>query len=213
MAQWWLEELEGDPAYADEVLPLLKRVLPEDSGERVLDIGCGNGHVSAVFGPETVVIGVDLNPDLAALANGVVGRLPALPFVKDGFSGAYCVLTLEHVENEAQLFEEVARVVRPRGFLALVINHPAWTAPGSTPISDTDGETLWRPGDYFGRGSSIYGAGAGEIRFFHRSMGELMTNAANQGWALEEMVERRHPDLNDQTGIPRLLACRWQLLP
>ncbi len=77
----------------------------------------------------------------------------------DTLDGAYCVLTLEHVPDHATLFSELARVVRRGGVAALVINHPVWTAPGSTPVTDVDGEVLWRPGEYFSRGSSEVPAG------------------------------------------------------
>jgi hypothetical protein len=99
----------------------------------------------------------------------------------------------------------------------LVVNHPIFTAPESAPIHDTDGETLWRPGEYFGTGWTDEPAGDGVIRFHHRTMGELLTSAADAGWSLEHMIEvgvtdeqvERTPWLADQRNIPRLLGCRW----
>jgi len=44
-------------------------------------------------------------------------------------------------------------------------------------------------------------------------MASLLNAAADAGWSLEEMVEQPHHNYEDQTGIPRLLACRWRLLP
>jgi hypothetical protein len=44
-------------------------------------------------------------------------------------------------------------------------------------------------------------------------MADLLNAASAAGWSLEEMVEKPHHDLADQPGIPRLLACRWRLLP
>ena len=46
------------------------------------------------------------------------------------------MLTLEHCEDQAGFFEETVRVINPGGVLALVRNHPVWTAPDSTPITD-----------------------------------------------------------------------------
>ena len=78
--------------------------------------------------------GVDLTLALAqrAATSGpvVVGRLPDLGFIRDdSYDGAFCVLALEHIEDEGRLFAEAARAVRPGGILALVINHPYRTAP------------------------------------------------------------------------------------
>jgi hypothetical protein len=93
------------------------------------------------------------------------------------------------------------------------MNHPVWTAPGSTPITDIDGETLWRPGAYFSPGKTTEPAGEHRVVFHHRTTAELVNSAADAGWSLERMLEAPHHDLTGQEGIPRLLACRWRLLP
>jgi SAM-dependent methyltransferase len=142
----------------------------------------------------------------------VVGELPDLGFIRDrSYDGAYCVLVLEHIEDHERLFREVARVVRPGGALGLVMNHPIWTAPGSTPIVDSDGETLWRPGAYFSPGTVEEPAGTDRVVFHHRTMAQVVNAAAGAGWALVEMIEAPHHELEDQIGIPRLLAVRWKL--
>jgi hypothetical protein len=108
--------------------------------------------------------------------------------------------------------------VRPGGVLALVANHPAYTAPGSGPLVDTeDGEVLWRWGPYMEEGSSEEPAGGGSVVFHHRSLGVLLTTAAGAGWRLERLVEHgvgeqraaEDPLLAAQQQIPRLLAVRW----
>ena len=217
---WWREELIADTAYESVVTPLLLEVLDAPPDARLLDLGCGDGRVMrAVAADGLKVVGVELVPALArtALRNGpvVVGRLPEeLPFRTASFDGAYLVLVLEHVEDHQSVFESVARVVRPGGSLSLVINHPAWTAPGSTPITDDDGEVLWRPGGYFDdQGFTEVPAGDDTVVFFHRTTASLLNSAASAGWALEVMEERPHHELDDQSGIPRLLACRWRLIP
>ena len=74
-----------------------------------------------------------------------------------------------------------------------------------------DGELLWRAGDYFSDGSSEVRAGEGTVTFHHRTMAELLGSAAAAGWVLERIVETPHHELDDQGGIPRLLACGWWL--
>src|SRR5690606_8028911 len=137
----------------------------------------------------------------------------------DSVDGVVLVLVLEHIRDEEHVLAEAARVTRPGGVLALVINHPIWTAPGSTPIQDTTGEILWRPGEYFSTGWSDEPAGEGTIRFHHRTISRLLNSAASAGWMLEEMVEEgvtdaqieRTPGLRGQEHIPRLLGVRWRL--
>ncbi len=111
--------------------------------------------------------------------------LPNLGWVRPAsFDGAYVGLVLEHVEDEETFFAQVAKAVRPGGVLAMVINHPIWTAPGSTPIEEPEGEILWRTGTYFGRGFSDEPAGKGKVRFYHRTMADLINAASAAGWHL-----------------------------
>lgn len=220
LGDWWKAELAGDRAYEEVVTPLLLEVLQPQPGSVYLDLGCGDGRVMGrVSAVGASPLGVELVPDLARLASTraptVVDRLPALAAIgSDSVDGAYSVLVLEHLAETSAFFEGVARVVRPGGVFGLVINHPAWTAPGSTPITDEDGETLWRPGEYFEEGgSSEEPAGDSRVTFFHRTTAGLLNDAAAAGWSLERLIEMPHHALEDQSGIPRLMACRWQLLP
>jgi SAM-dependent methyltransferase len=219
LSEWWLSEVTDDPAYEQVVTPMLLEVLRPESGNTYLDLGSGEGRVMrAVTETGALVHGVELNQDLARQSSQagptVIGELPDLGFLgEDSYDGVYCVLVLEHIADHDALFQEAARVTKPGGVLALVMNHPVWTAPGSTPIADTDGETLWRPGSYFSEGTVEEPAGDGRVVFHHRTMGELLTVAADAGWSLDSMIEAPHHDLAEQAGIPRLLACRWRLLP
>jgi SAM-dependent methyltransferase len=219
LTDWWLDEIASDPAYDEVVTPMLLDVLGPAPGKSYLDLGCGEGRVMRVLhSVGALPIGVELNLDLAETAAKtgpvVVGALPDIGFLRDGsVDGALCVLVMEHVEDHVRFLAEIARVVRPGGVLGLVMNHPFWTAPGSSPIGYPDGEVLWRPGSYFERGTQLEPAGEQRIVFHHRTNGDLLEAAASAGWSLERLIEAPHHELVDQAGIPRLLACRWRLLP
>ncbi|MBP1631907.1 MAG: methyltransferase family protein [Acidobacteria bacterium] len=224
VADWWVGEVAADPVYAQEVVPLALGMLEPVPGRLYLELGCGEGEVMrAVLARGARILGCDLSERLArrAAAAGPVAvcRLPDLRWVRDGaLDGACAVLVLEHLEDPGPVFGEAARVVRPGGVLALVANHPAYTAPGSGPLVDTaDGEVLWRWGPYMEEGTSEEPAGEGSVTFHHRSLGVLLTTAASAGWCLERLVEhgvgeqRAAEDalLAAQRQIPRLLAVRW----
>ncbi|MGH8945999.1 MAG: class I SAM-dependent methyltransferase [Acidimicrobiia bacterium] len=214
--EWWLGELAADPTYERVVTPLLVETLQPRPHRIYLDIGCGEGRVIRTLrsmGAE--VVGVELSHELAVRAGPgvVVAEAPPLPLRDDSVDGIYLVLVLEHLPDHRHLFAEAARVVGGGGTMALVMNHPVWTAPGSTPISDSDGEILWRPGAYFSDGATELPAGDGAISFHHRTMASLLSAAVAEGWCLQWITEHPHHDLPGQEGIPRLLACRWRLLP
>jgi SAM-dependent methyltransferase len=219
LADWWVIEVVEDPAYETVVTPLLLDILEPVAGRIYLDLGCGEGRVMrTVSATGSVVHGIELNLQLAERAARIgptiVGSLPDLGFLTDdSYDGAYCVLVLEHIPDHSRLFQEVARVVKPGGRFALVMNHPFWTAPGSTPITDEDGETLWRPGAYFSTGTSEEPAGESRIVFQHRTLADLLNRAAAAGLTLERVDEIPDHEHTEQIGLPRLLACRWRLLP
>lgn len=224
MAEWWLTELADDPAYEQEVLPLALSLLEPHTDGTYLDLGCGEGRVMAAIAARGATpIGVDVAPALLekAARHGRVhqAEIPPIAFLDDSsVDGVVVVLVLEHVADEAAVLAEAARVTRPGGVLAVVINHPIWTAPKSTPVLDDTEEILWRPGEYFSRGWSDEPAGKATVRFYHRSMAQLLNAAAMAGWRLDRMVEEgvsrvqveRTPGLAGQDHIPRLLGVRWR---
>lgn len=225
LADWWLDELASDAAYEEQILPLALDLIDPQRGDRCLDIGCGEGRLmEAVAKQGAIPIGVDVSGELLQRASqfGRVyqRRIPPLDFLEDAaVDRAAIVLVLEHLPDEAAVFNEVARVVRRGGSLAVVLNHPLWTAPDSSPIQYEGSEILWRPGRYFSRGWSDEPAGEGTVRFFHRSLAELFNAASDTGWSLDRVVEsgvsrdqvRRTPGLKGQEHIPRLMGIRWTL--
>lgn len=221
--QWWLEELATDPAYAEEIEPLLVELLGPRPGALYLDLGCGEGRVMrAIAALGGRAVGCDLSSSLLVNArrHGPVVRavLPELDWVRsESLDGALMGLVLEHLKDEVSMLTGVAKAVRAGGTLAVVINHPIWTAPRSSPIEDPGGEILWRPGTYFGRGHSDEPAGKRRVRFYHRTLADLLNAASDAGWNLERVEERgisarqveRFPDYAGQEHIPRILGVRW----
>lgn len=218
-AEWWLEEISHDPIYKLDVLPLLCELTAHMPG-MLLDVGCGEGQVMALH--DGRVIGCDISMELLRHASqrGPVARaeLPDLRWLRrEVVDGAYLVLVIEHLAD-LDIFASLARVVRPGGMLALVMNHPAFTAPGSGPILDqTDGEFLWRWGSYFRAGSSLMPTAEASVTFHHRPLADILNAAALAGWGLQELVERgfskaaiaTEPGYVGQEQMPRLLGARW----
>jgi SAM-dependent methyltransferase len=219
IAEWWTEEITGDPIYASDVHPLY-RMLTRGLVGRIADLGCGDGQAMAMTGSGT--IGIDLSQALLekAISTGpcVRSRLPDLScFRDDAFDHACSVYLLDLIDDEERFFAETARTVRAGGSLSVVMNHPVYTAPDSAPIADLDGEVLWRWGHYRSRGASAEPAGEHSVVFFHRPVDVLLNAAAAEGWMLERLVEQplspaaiaAVPGYDGQDSIPRLLGARW----
>jgi SAM-dependent methyltransferase len=217
-----MREGVDDPSYSEDVVPMLHDLIG-DPGGRVLDLGCGEGHIMATF-PGVAVLGCDVTPALLSEARSVGPvircRLPDLGWLRTGsIEAAYAVFVFEHLPDLATMFEEAGRVVRPGGSLVVVANHPAYTARGAGPVIDqSDGEVLWRWGPYFEHSSSLEPVGAVLVTFFHRPLGAVLTTAAEAGWDLRRMVEiglgsasvAGDPGYVGQEHMPRMVGMRWE---
>lgn len=99
-------------------------LLGPQPGWRVLDVGCGPGHLArelaAAVGPGGQVCGVDVSEHMLALAGESevelvhVGRA-RLPFDDEAFDAAVATQVYEFVEPLAEALAELHRVLRPGG--------------------------------------------------------------------------------------------------
>ena len=97
--------------------------------KNVLDAGCGTGYGSNILAGAGAasVIGVDraahvieyARTQAEPVASFQVGDLVALPFADDAFEVAVCFEAIEHVDVPEAVLDELVRVLRPGGLLAI----------------------------------------------------------------------------------------------
>ena len=94
-------------------------------GELVLDLGCGVGHdLVRLAAAGARPVGLDLSAKALGRAKAigtplVVGDGARLPFADDVFTGCRIERVLQHVGEPSLVIDEVIRVVRPSGFIAV----------------------------------------------------------------------------------------------
>lgn len=131
-----------------ETLGTLTDLLPADPDARWLEVACGTGLISRALAPKVgSVLGVDLTPAMleqardGAAEEGLAGvefslgdatDLAELP--ADSFDGSVTRLSLHHIPVPERVVAEMARVVRPGGWVVV-----------SDIVGDADGEAAaWR---------------------------------------------------------------------
>lgn len=99
---------------------------------RVLEIGCGVGHVLAKLSARCDVAGLDLSPEALRQARAVVpqadllrGSADRLPFRAAGFDAILARHVLEHLPEPAGAIAELRRVMRPGGVLIAAMPNPS----------------------------------------------------------------------------------------
>ena len=111
------------------VVGLVTASLPATGG-RLLDVGCGDGSLARLIGAQgsrASYAGIDLLPERidaarAAVPDGsfVVGSADAMPFEDDAFDVVAAITlfsSLPSVALEQRVAREIARVIRPGGWL------------------------------------------------------------------------------------------------
>jgi SAM-dependent methyltransferase len=97
-------------------------LLAAKAGEKILDIGCGTGHLAAKIAESgALVTGVDYSPDMIRQAReaypGIqfeVVDATKIPF-EGGFDAVFSNATLHWIKEQARVAREISRLLRPGG--------------------------------------------------------------------------------------------------
>lgn len=117
---------------SQETLGALIDLLPTDDRQGWIDVACGPGLVARALAPRVgAVVGVDLTEAMVELGAAeaaregvgnlrfVRGDVARLPFRDATFDGAVTRFSFHHIPLPGRCLEEMARVVRPGGWVAV----------------------------------------------------------------------------------------------
>jgi len=180
---------EENPYQTAFEFPATTALVPDVSGERVLDAGCGSGVYSQwLLERGAEVVGVDASSAMLTEARDRVGDgaefhrsdlATPLDFATDDeFDGVVSGSVFDHVEDWHHLFAELARVVSPGGFLVFSMRHP---------LTDHLEYDDW---NYFEVDERVADWGV-EIPHYPRPLSGVVNPLLEAGFRLDELVEPR----------------------
>jgi len=124
-----------------------------EKGQRVLDAACGSGAsalpAAEIVGPDGLVVGVDLADQLLKLGRAKAeklgltnvrfeaGDMLALPYKNGFFDAVVCVFGIFFVPDMVMAMNELWRLVRPEGKLAITTWGPNMFEPGNSVFWDS----------------------------------------------------------------------------
>jgi tRNA (uracil-5-)-methyltransferase TRM9 len=114
-----------------------------NSGDKILDLGCGNGRLSELFKKEDNCnyFGTDFSKELIAIARKkyknekfYLANALKLPFLSDQFDMVYCLSVFHHIpssEYRIIFLKEIMRVLKPNGKVVLTV----WNLKGKKNVN------------------------------------------------------------------------------
>jgi SAM-dependent methyltransferase len=115
--------------------------------QRALDVACGTGVLACAaadrVGPGGVVVGLDPNPDMLAVAQRKStriewreGKAESLPFPSESFDAVVSQFGFMFFEDRRTALGEMMRVLRPAGRLALAVCDSLDHSPGYAAVAE-----------------------------------------------------------------------------
>ncbi len=239
-ARFW-DELHGDAGnlfHRRLVEPSILQLLALRNGEKVLDVGCGNGALARrLAGKGAKVTAVDFSEEMIRLAKGrsrgvasdidyrivdATDKDALLSLGAARFDAIVCSMTLMDIPIVAPLFAAASALLHSEGRFVFATMHPAFNS--NNPVffqekEDRDGVVTTVAGvkihAYLDL-PPVKGSGApGEPTphyYYHRPLSELLQEAFDAGFALDGLLEPAFAPEDADLG-PELSWTRMRQIP
>lgn len=195
--------------------PSLRALLPDLTGKRVVDLGCGFGWFCrwARENGATHVLGLDVSENMldrarAATADDAVSYeradLEHLQLPEGSFDLAYSSLALHYIVDLPRLLATVHRALVPSGQFTFSIEHPIFMAPTHPGWTiDAQGRKTWPVDSYQMEGPRVTNWLAQGVVKQHRTIGTTLNLLIRTGFTITH-VEEWGPTEAQVAAIPAL---------
>jgi len=205
----------GYDVYRDYVnTPAFLAMLPEVSGLRGLDIGCGEGHNTRLLAKcGAAMTALDISETFLRHARDTERETPLgidyhlasgvqLPFAERSFDFATAFMSLMDMPEQDHAIREAFRVIKPGGFFQFSITHPCFQTPLWKWIRDENGNKLGvLCGQYFDQKPGridewIFSNAPASFRkfkmaYFDHTLSDWLNMLLDTGFQIERVTEPR----------------------
>jgi len=188
--------LDGAPEW-----PAVQTMLPDLTGKRVADLGCGFGWASRWMREQGAasVLGFDLSQNMIARAKADtvdpaieyrIADIETLDLPGAAFELIYSALTFHYVGDFGRLISMVHKALTPGGDLIFTIEHPIYMAAAHPHwILDEGGRKTWPVNGYSVEGERRTDWFAKGVVKYHRTLATTLNTLIGTGLELRRIEE------------------------
>ena len=195
---------------------ILKKMLPEFKGKRVLDLGCGFGWhcIYAVEHGATQVTGIDISEKMlkeaqfrnsSPLISYHCMAIEDFDFQPGNYDVVISSLTFHYLESFINVCRKIHECLTPGGSFVFSVEHPIFTAYGSQDwYYDEKGNSVhWPVDNYFTEGKRTAVFLGEEVIKYHKTLTNYINSLLQAGFEICELIEPE-PDEEMLNTIPEM---------
>lgn len=209
VADWydgWVGK-RGSHYHRKLAIPTTLELLALQPGERLLDLGAGQGVFASYVGEAgAAYVGLEASPKFVELARkhhgkkgkflqGDVRRLQEHPKLQgERFDAAVFLLSIQDMDPLEEVLTAAGWAMKPGGRLVIFMTHPCFRVPRQSGWGWDEGRKLvYRRVDRYLTPLPVpmkaYGPGGESTRSFHRPLQDYMRALSGAGFSLEDLRE------------------------
>lgn len=230
LAVFWDERSSANGSEIHRLLiaPSIHRLLNVQSGDHVLDVGCGNGVVAReLVRLGASVVACDASETFVDLARGyspageidyrvvdATDETALLALGAESFDAIVACMVLMDLPDIDALFRAARQLLRPEGRFVFAVLHPCFNNPSTTWLIEESRDlsrlNSLKISDYRDTAAEYLAGGEpGPHWFFHRSLSTIVGSTRQAGLVLDGLEE----PLFDPDIPANSLWLEWQNLP
>lgn len=199
------KKLRENPNSANilEEKPAIFSLLPELTGKKVLDLGCGYGENCNMFSKmgANKVVGIDISSKMLAIADNENSEdnicyhnmcMENIFSINEKFDVVVSSLAIHYIHDFNKLVSNVISLLNENGIFVFSQEHPLTTAPrnGVSWFKNADGRiTHYKLTDYAISGERTVSWIVDGITKYHRTFSDILNALIDAGFIIENMLE------------------------